>query len=297
METRKLAVFVDLAETCNYSRSAERLFLSQSTISKYILALEAEWQVQLFKRAHRQVTLTPAGQRLLPQVKAVLQATDQLQQAITVQQQQAAQSLVIRGLPSLPQYQAFHIITAFTKRYPQIKLHFSEASVGELTTALDDQTVDLVFTRIFNEAPAAYDCLFNESDQFVVLVPKDNPLAQRAEISLPMLSNESILLLKVAVSPDNPLFATLQKMRAQAQVKYDGQRIELILEMLNQGEGVSIVMARSFDLTGFDNIKAIPLVPKVTSRMAFMKRPGPQSAAVQQFWEFATTYTRQHGIA
>lgn len=86
-------------------------------------------------------------------------------------------------------------------------------------------------------------------------------------------------------------------MRAQAQVKYDGQRIELILEMLNQGEGVSIVMARSFDLTGFDNIKAIPLVPKVTSRMAFMKRPGPQSAAVQQFWEFATTYTRQHGIA
>ncbi|XKL31598.1 LysR family transcriptional regulator [Lactiplantibacillus plantarum] len=45
METRKLAVFVDLATTQNYSRSAERMFLSQSTISKYIMALERDWQV------------------------------------------------------------------------------------------------------------------------------------------------------------------------------------------------------------------------------------------------------------
>lgn len=56
METRKLAVFVDLATTQNYSRSAERMFLSQSTISKYIMALERDWQVQLFERAHRQVS-------------------------------------------------------------------------------------------------------------------------------------------------------------------------------------------------------------------------------------------------
>lgn len=69
MDTRKLAIFVDLAATLNYSRSAERLYLSQSTISKDMLALEQEWHVQLFVRAHRQVRLTRAGQLILPRAK------------------------------------------------------------------------------------------------------------------------------------------------------------------------------------------------------------------------------------
>lgn len=82
METRKLAVFVDLATTQNYSRSAERMFLSQSTISKYIMALERDWQVQLFERAHRQVTLTRIGQQLLPRAQAILREERQLQQVL-----------------------------------------------------------------------------------------------------------------------------------------------------------------------------------------------------------------------
>lgn len=76
------------------------------------------------------------------------------------------------------------------------------------------------------------------------------------------------------------------------QMVYDGQRIDLILEMLNQGDGVSVVMARSFDLTGFDNIKAIPLTPTIRSQMAFMKRPDNHAAVVAKFWAFATKYSQ-----
>nr|WP_252902877.1 hypothetical protein [Paucilactobacillus hokkaidonensis] len=45
----------------------------------------------------------------------------------------------------------------------------------------------------------------------MVLVPKDDPLAQQAEISLPMLAHESILLLKDTIGEDNPLFSVFQK--------------------------------------------------------------------------------------
>ncbi|BEI50041.1 LysR family transcriptional regulator [Lactiplantibacillus plantarum] len=291
METRKLAVFVDLATTQNYSRSAERMFLSQSTISKYIMALERDWQVQLFERAHRQVTLTRIGQQLLPRAQAILREERQLQQVLAANTAHNAQSLVVQGLPSLAQYQAFHIITAFTKRYPEVKLQFSEASVDRLAHALDHTNVDIVFTRIFGDQPNNYDVLLNETDQFVVLVPKDDPLAQQAEISLSMLVHESILLLKDTIGEDNPLFSAFQKMHTP-QMVYDGQRIDLILEMLNQGDGVSVVMARSFDLTGFDNIKAIPLTPTIRSQMAFMKRPDNHAAVVAKFWAFATKYSQ-----
>ncbi|MFW4404149.1 LysR substrate-binding domain-containing protein [Lactiplantibacillus paraplantarum] len=291
METRKLAVFVDLALTQNYSRSAERMFLAQSTISKYIMALEKDWQVHLFERAHRQVKLTRIGQQLLPRAQAMLREEQQLRQVIATNTAHNTPSLVIQGLPSLPQYRAFHIITAFTKQYPEVKLQFSEASVDKLTHALDHTNVDIVFTRIFGAKPNTYDVLLNETDQFVVLVPKDNPLAQRAEISLPMLEHESILLLKDTIGEDNPLFAVFQKMHTP-QMVYDGQRIDSILEMLNQGDGVSVVMARSFDLTGFDNIKAIPLIPTISSQVAFMKRPNNHAAVVSKFWTFATRYSQ-----
>lgn len=161
METRKLAVFVDLATTQNYSRSAERMFLSQSTISKYIMALERDWQVQLFERAHRQVTLTRVGQQLLPRAQAILREERQLQQVLAANTAHNAQSLVVQGLPSLAQYQAFHIITAFMKRYPEVKLQFSEASVNRLAHALDHTNVDIVFTRIFGDQPNNYDVLLN----------------------------------------------------------------------------------------------------------------------------------------
>ncbi|MBU7540395.1 LysR family transcriptional regulator [Levilactobacillus brevis] len=291
MDTRKLAVFVDLAETRNYSWSAERLFLAQSTISKDIMALEKAWQVKLFIRAHRQVRLTRVGELLLPKVKAVLQREAELNQAITDQSWLGERPLVIQGLPSLPQYKAFHIMARFAKRYPNVKLKFSEAGVDKLEHALDQKNVDIVFTRIFTTTFPNYDVLTNEQDQFVVLVPKQNPLAQQPAISLEMLQSQSILLLRDTISKTNPLFKPFQAMKLHPHMTYDGQRVELLLEMLNQGTGVSVVMARSFDLAGFDNIQVVPLVPKVTSQLAFMKRRDNPSALVELFWQFATAET------
>ncbi|CAM2776619.1 LysR family transcriptional regulator [Latilactobacillus sakei] len=72
MDTRKLATFIDLAQTCNYSRTAENIFSTQATVSKYIMALEKDWGVTLFTRDHRTVTLTKAGAAILPSVKTLI---------------------------------------------------------------------------------------------------------------------------------------------------------------------------------------------------------------------------------
>jgi len=290
VNTKKLAVFVDLAKTQNYSRSAERLFLSQSTISKYIIDLENEWQVKLFIRANRQVQLTSAGKLILPYVKEILQKENKLNHFLTAQLWQQERPLVIKGIPSLAQYYAFHIITNFTKKYPKIKLQFSEEGVDYLEHALNHKNVDIVFTRIFEDHHSRYDTLINEQDQFVALIPKDNRLAKEDYVTTDMLEDQSILLLSDTISKTSPLFTEFQNL--QPQITYNGQRIDLILEMLNQGAGISIVMDKSFDLTGFDNIQVVPLMPKITSRLAFMKRSDNKSAVVELFWKFATQETQ-----
>src|SRR5699024_5378051 len=116
--------------------------------------------------------------------------------------------------------------------------------------ALDQKNVDVVFTRIFDQKFPSYNMIVNEMDRFVALIPKSNHLANRDYITIDMLKNESILLLNNTISKTNPLFSTFQGLKLKPKISYNGQRIDLIMEMLNQGSGISIVMGKSFDLTG-----------------------------------------------
>lgn len=289
MDTKKLAVFVDLAKTQNFSRSAERLFLSQSTISKDIIMLEKEWQVKLFIRAHRQVKLTREGKLILPKVEEVLQKEDELNYLLINQVWQKERPLVIKGLPSLAQYEAFDVITKFIKQYPEINVKFSEENSDKLNYALDEKNVDVVFTRVFDTNFPSYDVITNETDQSVVLVPKDNPLAQKDFITLDMLKEESLLVLSDTMSKINPLYKSFKNKSLQPRITYDGQRIDMLLKMINQGSGVSVVMNKSFDLTGFENISVVPLKPQITSHLVLMKQHDNQTAVVKLFWKFALT--------
>lgn len=65
MKIEGIEFFLTLAETLNYSDAADRLFITQSALSRTIQQMEREMGVKLFLRTHRSVRLTPAGQSFI----------------------------------------------------------------------------------------------------------------------------------------------------------------------------------------------------------------------------------------
>src|ERR687884_192443 len=74
LDTRLLRAFVAVAEELSFTRAAQRLFLAQQALSAQVRQLEARVGLKLFERTTRRVTLTDAGERLLPHARAVLEA-------------------------------------------------------------------------------------------------------------------------------------------------------------------------------------------------------------------------------
>ena len=77
MDIQILREFADLAYTLNFKKTAERMYIGQSTLSKHIMNLEEEVEVQLFVRTRQGVHLTQCGRDFLPYAKRILNEYDQ----------------------------------------------------------------------------------------------------------------------------------------------------------------------------------------------------------------------------
>ena len=82
MELSQLEIYTAAAEERSFSAAADRLYISHSTVSRTVLALEEELGVQLIRRSNRLIELTAAGKELLTQARALLRARDEAINAV-----------------------------------------------------------------------------------------------------------------------------------------------------------------------------------------------------------------------
>ena len=82
MEMDSLRCFLEVARCKSFSRAAEALYTSSSTVSRRIAALEKEIGKSLFRRSSLEITLTEAGERLLPKAEEMLRQYNEIKETI-----------------------------------------------------------------------------------------------------------------------------------------------------------------------------------------------------------------------
>lgn len=197
---RQLSYFVAAGETGSVTRAAEQVNISQPSISAAIAHLETELGVQLFIRHHAQgLSLTPAGQRLLAAAKEVLRDSYGLYDVVSSAMGAVAGRINVGAFRTFTPLIVPELWKQFTLRHPEVQMHITEGSEGELLEGLRTARVDVALTY---ELSMSDDMTFVPLAQLptYVLLSAHNPLAGRPSLRLAEIAQEPFILLDLPLT-------------------------------------------------------------------------------------------------
>lgn len=284
MDQQKLQLFLDLTETFNYTETAERNYMTQGNVSKKISALEKELQVPLFDRSNRQIRLTEEGQLLSPVIKRIVRDYQSLAETLTEYREKKERVLTVHTIPTMPNYLGFDLLTTFLKQHPEIHLNLKESEA----MALGDFEIEkntVYFFRSLKEQ-AGKNAINTEKDRFVAVMPKSHPLAAQATIPLAKLAKENFLLLGLPSSPYYSVEELCREAGFVPKINYQGTRIDLILRMVEEGLGVSLIMEKSLGSSLSQELVVRGIEPTKESFLNFYLSEAADAPAPKEFFKF-----------
>lgn len=173
---RELDVFLTLAQTLSFRRTAEQVHLSQPAVSSLILRLEEALGVRLFDRTTRSVQLTGPGQVFVEQARLLRDQSDAAVQAVRNVADLQVGQVVLAALPSLAATVVPAAFARFAAQYPAIKLQVVDTLSGPAFDLVRAGQVEFALTAA-NPAYADLDYTPLASDGFVLLIPSSHPMA------------------------------------------------------------------------------------------------------------------------
>lgn len=197
MELRQLEYFAEVAELLNFGRAAERLHVGQPAVSQQIRRLERELGQPLFDRSSRTVRLTEAGQRLLPEARAVLAAVERARAA--VDSTPASGHLRLGTSMGLGE-RLEQVLDALRRLAPGTTVELVNASTRARLERVRAGQLDATFVR-GTTVVAGLELIPVWQDQLLVALPARHELAGEETVAVEQLRE---LPLRIARRRDNP---------------------------------------------------------------------------------------------
>lgn len=145
LELKNLITFIHVAELGSFTKAAEHLDYSQSTISFQIKQLEDELGCLLFDRINHTITLTERGQELVAYAHEIRALTDDFMESLTSERELSGQIHIVTPDSVCEELISRHYME-FRRRYPSISVKFSTGDTGIMLDALDHNEADIIIT-------------------------------------------------------------------------------------------------------------------------------------------------------
>jgi LysR family cyn operon transcriptional activator len=282
MELRHLRYFVALAECLSFTRAAERVHVTQSTLSHQIRQLEDELGHPLFDRIGKRVMLTEAGETFLGYASKALKEVDHGLSDLM----RAGDAL--EGEVRIGATGTFNIgfvpdcLALFMRRNPTVKMTVEELAGDAIADKLIAGTLDVgIAYQPADPARLWFEPLYTE--EMVLVVAPAHPLAQRKRVRMVELHRQPLVLLSHAFTTRALLDECFKSCGAEPVVAAEMNTIAPMLGLVARTQLAAIVSHHA--VTPRDDLRIIPLESPTPVRTPGMlwKRDAKQSAAVRGF--------------
>lgn len=241
MNLQQLRYVLAVAETRSFTRAAESLFVVQSALSQQVRKLEGELGVQLFNRTTRSVSLTPAGEALIPQLRQVIAGIDQF----TVDAQALRGTVTGRltvGMMEIPSdsLDVAALMATFHARYPDVTVTLRSGGSDVLVQSTRERKLDvaIVGSNVARSGdPISFDHLFSES--LVAVLPNNHRLATKRSVSLGELAELPFIDFPPGYGLRHETdrgFGGIQR-----RVAFEVTRVDEVIHFVCQGLGVALL--------------------------------------------------------
>ncbi len=240
MTLNQLKYYVEIVRESSFTKAAEKLFVSQSTLSKSIRTLEEEFQIKMINRVAKEFTLTQEGHVFFEYAERILNFYQEQTQEL-FQRLHDDNGVLKLGMPPTAGAIFFYsVLHRFRKKFPGIGISIEEItskSIQELTATgeLDMGVVIEPFDdNRFRKLPVY-------TSEAVLLVSKKHPFAERKDISFEEIKDEDLLM----ITPDYMFYDVVVRKCQEAgfvpQIAFESYQWEWIFEMVADNQGISVL--------------------------------------------------------
>jgi len=241
LDTNTLQAFLTVANCSSFSLAAERLFLTQPAISKRIAALESELDTKLFDRIGRKITLTEAGQALLPRAQRVILELEESKRAVSNLSGEIEGRLSVGTSHHIGLHRLPPVLRAFTSHYPDVELDLRFMDSEQACAAVIHGDLELGIVTLPLEPINKLVMNPVWQDPLTVVIGKTHPLANKKKVTAETLAPYPSILPARGTYTREVLERIFTPLGITLNVSLSTNYLETIKMMVNIGLGWSVL--------------------------------------------------------
>lgn len=242
MTITQLNYVLAIAEHKNFTKAAEKCFVTQPTLSTQIQKLEEELDILIFDRSKKPIELTDVGKKIVIQAKNIVNESDRIQDIVDQQKGFIGGEFKMGIIPTVMPTLLPMFLKAFIKKYPKVKLKIEELTTEDIITKIKDGHLDaaIVSTPLENETIKER-VLFYEP--FVGYIPHNHRLSSKKKIAVSDLEIDDMLLLEDGHCFRDGVINLCKAFKKQTDDSFqlESGSIETLVKLSNEGLGMTLL--------------------------------------------------------
>lgn len=266
MTITQLTYVLAIAEHKNFTKAAEKCFVTQPTLSTQIQKLEDELSVLIFDRSKKPIELTEVGRKIVHQARNIVNESERIQDIVDQQKGFIGGEFRIGIIPTVMPTLLPMFLKAFIKKYPKVKLKIEELTTEDIIERIRDGHLDAAIAATPLESENIKErVLYYEP--FVGYIPEHHRLYKKKTIDVSDLEIDDMLLLEDGHCFRDGVINLCKAFKDQTNESFqlESGSIETLIKLSNEGLGMTLL----------PYLHTLELSDKLTSNLHHFNEPTP----------------------